>query len=292
MVITVILDAAMEEEVHVSGLTPGKSHRAERTKIHPGGRGLVAAMAAHTLSGRCAVLGAVAGAEVEYIRDELDRLGIPNDLILSHGRMPVNLRLIDGERETFIRAQGSTVTEGQLEQIWQKLNDLAEPGDVVLLAGELPRAMTPERLVRWTERLSDEGVFVVLETEMDRRDLTARPAVLITGPAALCGMGLAAEREAVIEAARQLIADGVRGVVVPQAGGRVLFVRKDEALCVTTPRPLDGSAMAARIAVGLSHDESWKNIAVCSVAAGTGLEPVSIGQQPSAGPAWEVEQIG
>ena len=45
MVITVILDAALEKTLHIPGLALGASCRAERSCLQPGGQGLTAAAA-------------------------------------------------------------------------------------------------------------------------------------------------------------------------------------------------------------------------------------------------------
>ena len=143
MVITVILDAALEKTLHIPGLALGASCRAERSCLQPGGQGLTAAAALHSLGGQCAAVGIVGGAEGEYIRDRLDLMGLPNDLVLGRAQTPTNLCLADGDRWTHIREAAAAATDQELLEVWQKVSDLAKPGDSVLLAGELPPAMTP-----------------------------------------------------------------------------------------------------------------------------------------------------
>jgi fructose-1-phosphate kinase PfkB-like protein len=197
MVITVILDAALEKTLHIPGLALGASCRAERSCLQPGGQGLTAAAALHSLGGQCAAVGIVGGAEGEYIRDRLDLMGLPNDLVLGRAQTPTNLCLADGDRWTHIREAAAAATDQELLEVWQKVSDLAKPGDSVLLAGELPPAMTPELLAQWVGQLRREGVLVALNLEPAQRYAAAKPSLLITGPAgkwisivamALCGV--------------------------------------------------------------------------------------------------------
>lgn len=269
MVITVILDAALEKTLRVPGLALGGTCRAERSRLQPGGHGLTAAAAAHSLGGRCAAVGIVGGAEGEYIRDRLDLMGLPNDLVLGRAQTPTNLCLADGDRLTHIREAVSPATDQELLEVWRKVSDLAKPGDAVLFAGELPQSMTPELLNQWIEQLRREGVLTALDLEPVQGYAAVKPSLLITGPAgmsALCGARLEGQ-EALLGAAKRTVYEGVERVVIPMEDGRVLFVRTDEGLCVRAPRPLTRAALTARILTGLDAGEDWKTMAVHAVAA-------------------------
>ncbi|MCI8843160.1 MAG: hypothetical protein HFF08_03495 [Oscillospiraceae bacterium] len=294
MVITVILDAALEKTLHIPGLALGASCRAERSCLQPGGQGLTAAAALHSLGGQCAAVGIVGGAEGEYIRDRLDLMGLPNDLVLGRAQTPTNLCLADGDRWTHIREAAAAATDQELLEVWQKVSDLAKPGDSVLLAGELPPAMTPELLAQWVGQLRREGVLVALNLEPAQRYAAAKPSLLITGPAgmsALCGARLDGQ-EALLGAAKRTVAEGVDRVVIPMEDGWVLFVRADEGLRVRAPRPLASATMTARILAGLDAGEDWKTLAVRAVAAAAAEnQPPKPGDLPPLEQRVEVERL-
>lgn len=269
MVITVILDAALEKTLYIPGLALGESCRAERVWLQPGGRGLTTAMAVHRLGGRAAAVGIAGGAEGEYIRDQLDSMGLSNDLLLGRARTPINLRLADGERVTHIHEAVPAVTEQELAEVWQKISDLAKPGDIVLLSGELPPSMTPELLSQWISMLRREGVLAALDLAFVQRYAAAKPALLITGPAglsALCGVPLDGQ-DALLHAAKHAVTEGVDRVVLPMEDGQALFVRAGEALRVRAPRPLNHAALTARVLTGLDSGEDWQTLAVRAAAA-------------------------
>lgn len=269
MVITVILDAALERTLDVPGLTLGESCRAEHTQLQPGGQGLTAAMALHNLGGRGAVVGVVGGAEGEYIRDRLDAMGLPNDLVLGRAGTPINLRLTDGNRVTRIREHAPEVSEQELQEVWQKVSDQTRAGDVVLIAGELPQAMTPELLAQWVGCLRSEGVRTVLNIEGGRQYAAVKPSLLIAGPAEMSSRyGVPPkDQTALARAAEQASNDGIEGVVIPLEDGSVLFARADETLRVQGSGPIADEALTAGILTGLSLGEDWRTLAVRAAGA-------------------------
>lgn len=269
MVITVIMDAALEKTLRIPGFAPGTDCRAEGVTLQPGGRALRTAMAVHGLGGRVAAVGVAGGAEGEYIRDRLDRMGMPNDLAMGRAETPDELRLSDGNCVTRIRETAPAASERELLEVWRKVSDLAGPGDVVLFAGELPESLTPEMLEGWIGELRREGAVTVLDVEGVRRFAAAKPSLLIAGPAELAGLrGARLEgQEELVEAAKQVAGEGTDAVVVPQEDGKVLFVREDETRWVQISRDASDEAVTARVVMGLAPGGSWRELAARVVDA-------------------------
>lgn len=226
MVITVTLDAALEKTLRVPGLRLGVDCRAERAEMRPGGRALRTAMAVRELGGRVAAVGVAGGAEGEYIRDQLDQMGLPNDLTAGRARTPVELRLMDGERVTRIRETPAKASERELREVWRKVSDLAGPGDVAVFAGELPASLTPEMLGGWIDRLRRDGVLTVLDVEEGRKYAAAAPDVLIE-----------------------------------EEDNQVLFSSADETLRRERPEEDGDEMVTAHFALELAVSEDWRKAA-------------------------------
>ncbi len=165
MIITVTLDPALERTVTVHGLTPGQTCRAGASRLELCGQGFGVAAAVRAQGGHCAALGVAGGAAGEYIRDRLDALGVPNDLVFVPTESRTELCLEDGGTVTRITGPGAQLDEQALEQVRLKLEDLAEPGDVVLFAQPLPPGLPEGLPERWAAALRAAGVHVVLEAE-------------------------------------------------------------------------------------------------------------------------------
>lgn len=274
MIITVTLDAALERTIYVSGFKPGKRCKADASRMDPGGRGLEAAAAVCSLGGQCAALGVVGGAAGEYIRDRLDAQGIHNDLIFSRTETRSNLRIVDTEsgETTWIEGQGAPVTAQELQEVWQKLRDLADPGDAVLFTGDLP--MPPEQLAQWIMRLRQDGVLVALEAGglAMKVGAAAGPSLVVADPAALselCERPLRT-RDELLAGARRVAVNGVSYVTVPLGADGALFVSKEAALQVSGLTPCGqgaGPAMVASILVDLERGAPWEQTAVWALAA-------------------------
>lgn len=165
MIITVTLDPALERTVPVSALTPGAVCRAGASRLELCGQGFGVAAAVRALGGRCAALGVAGGAAGEYIRDRLDALDVPNDLVFVPSESRVELCLEDGGTVTRIVGPGAALEGQALDQVWLKLEDLAEPGDVVLFSHPFPPGLPEGLPERWAAALRASGVHVVLEAE-------------------------------------------------------------------------------------------------------------------------------
>ncbi len=236
MIITVTLDSALVKTVFVSGFAPGHVCRAEASRLDPGGKSLEVAKAVSVLGGRGAVLGVAGGAAGEYIRDQLDLLGIQNDLVFTRTETRTDLDLVEAEGGPIARIEEPARAVGaqELQEIWQKLQDLADPGDTVLFAGELPPGCSYELLAEWIGRLRQDGVQVALELSglAMKIGVAAGPSVILQDPAglsALCEKALTT-REALLRAARRVAENGVELVVVPLEETGVLFVTPEKAL--------------------------------------------------------------
>ncbi len=293
MIITVTLNPALDKTVLVRNFEVNHVCRVEEARLDPGGKGINVSKVIHSLGGRSVAVGVVGGAAGEYIRDQLDLMGIRNDLVFSRTETRTNLKIVDPDRHTNtdINEPGAPLTVQELQEVWEKLSDLINPGDTVVFAGKNPPGMADQQLAEWITLLKQEHVKVALDTVgMPMKiGVAAGPTVIKPNQAELeelCETELP-DREALVAAARKVVANGVEIVVVSLGADGALFVRADEALHahgVSVPVGSTvgaGDAMMASILWDLERGLGWEELAVRAVAV-SAANVMCSGTQPAA----------
>ncbi len=236
-------------------------------------------------------VGIVGGAAGEYIRDQLDVLGIRNDLVFGRQETRTNLKVVDPVRHTCtdINEPGVPVTAGELQEIWEKLNDLVNPGDTVVFAGQNPPEMSDQQLAQWIMQLKAQGVRTALDTVgmAMKIGVAAGPTVIKPNEAELeelCEMELPTRAD-LAAAARRVVANGVDRVVVSMGAEGALFVKADEAFFA---RGLEvpvgstvgaGDAMLASVLWDMERGLSWEETAARATAV-SAAAVMTAGTQP------------
>lgn len=229
-VITVTLNPALDQTVRVANLTPGDVNRAESLEFNAGGKGVnVAGCLADY--GVATIVTGLLGAEDSAAFDTLFAAKrIDDRFVRVPGRTRINVKLVDTARHetTDINLATTPPAPACVEALERRIAELARPGRWCVLAGSLPPGVDPSFYRRMTRVLHDAGVHVALDTSgapltealaaTDARDL---PDLVKPNQAeleALLGRALD-DDEAIIAAACELVARGIRYVVV-SLGGR------------------------------------------------------------------------
>ena len=292
MIITVTLNPALDKTIHVNQFQVDRVCRVEDARLDPGGKGINISKVLHSLGARSVAVGIVGGAAGEYIRDQLDLMGIRNDLVFSRTETRTNLKIVDPVCRTCtdINEPGAAVTASELQEIREKLSDLINPGDTVVFAGKNPPGVSDQLLAEWITWLKEEGVRVALDTTgmAMKIGVAAGPTVIKPNQAELEELFETElpDRNALVAAARKVVANGVEYVVVSLGEDGALFVKADEAFHAhgipveirsTTGA---GDAMLASILLDLEHGLSWEELATRAVAV-SAANVMCSGTQPA-----------
>lgn len=148
-------------EIKVHGL-----NRAINEEMMAAGKGINVAKVLHALNVPVCAWGFIAGFSGRMITDELDRLGIDNDMIeASSGNTRINVKIHD-DGETEINGRGPCIDEKLLATLMDKLAMLNNE-DVVIISGSLGNGMKGEQLVAICQRLQEKGCMFILDTTGD-----------------------------------------------------------------------------------------------------------------------------
>lgn len=227
MVYTVTFNPALDYVVRVEDFQPGETNRTASDEVQFGGKGINVSTVLRNLGVDNVALGFLAGFTGRGLEQGLRETGIHTDFIwLERGLTRINVKIKAG-RETEINGQGPDISPEALDRLFGKLDQLKE-GDVLVLAGSIPKTLPDDIYQRILQRLEGRGILTAVDATRDLlcAVLPYRPFLIKPNDRELgeiFGRTLTSDRE-IEDCARQLQARGARNVLVSMAGAGSLLV--------------------------------------------------------------------
>ena len=283
MIITVTLNPALDKTVILPGFAVNTVNRVSATRLDPGGKGINVSKVVKALGGKTLALGVLGGAAGGYIQAAMDKMELPNDMVLTGEITRTNLKIIDPllQTNTDINEPGGPVSEETLDAVWHKLTKAVKPGDTVVLAGKNPPGMSDSRLAEWVTRLHGMKVYTCVDTvgEPMQQAIAAQPDIIKPNREELseiAGRRMVTDSD-VLTAARELVDRGVGLVTASLGADGAIFVTRNQAFRGYAPKVSvvsvvgAGDAMMAALthysAAGCSLEETARRSVAVSVAS-------------------------
>lgn len=283
MIITVTLNPALDKTVILPGFAVNTVNRVSATRLDPGGKGINVSKVVKALGGKTLALGVLGGAAGGYIQAAMDKMELPNDMVLTGEITRTNLKIIDPllQTNTDINEPGGPVSEETLDAVWHKLTKAVKPGDTVVLAGKNPPGMPDSRLADWVTRLHGMKVYTCVDTvgEPMQQAIAAQPDIIKPNREELseiAGRRMVTDSD-VLTAARELVDRGVGLVTASLGADGAIFVTRNQAFRGYAPKVSvvsvvgAGDAMMAALthysAAGCSLEETARRSIAVSVAS-------------------------
>ena len=283
MIITVTLNPALDKTVILPGFAVNTVNRVSATRLDPGGKGINVSKVVKALGGKTLALGVLGGAAGGYIQAAMDKMELPNDMVLTGEITRTNLKIIDPllQTNTDINEPGGPVSEETLDAVWHKLTKAVKPGDTVVLAGKNPPGMPDSRLADWVTRLHGMKVYTCVDTvgEPMQQAIAAQPDIIKPNREELseiAGRRMVTDDD-VLTAARELVGRGVGLVTASLGADGAIFVTRNQAFRGYAPKVSvvsvvgAGDAMMAALthysAAGCSLEETARRSIAVSVAS-------------------------
>lgn len=162
MIYTVTFNPAIDYIVYMKELEKGSINRSERETAFFGGKGINVSVILKELGHESTALGFVAGFTGKALEQGIENKGLHADFVrLENGITRINVKIRSGE-ETDINAQGPDIKQGDIDRLFEKLDRIKE-GDVLILAGSIPKTLPSDIYERIMERLYGRGVHFVVD---------------------------------------------------------------------------------------------------------------------------------
>lgn len=279
MIYTVTFNPSLDYIVSVEDFKTGITNRTGSELILPGGKGLNVSMVLGNLGLENTALGFAAGFTGAEIVRRVEEMGVKADFIPVPGgisRINLKLKSIEG---TEINGCGPVIGKDALEQLLEKLAVLGE-GDVLVLAGSIPRSVPDDIYGEILRRLSGKAVLTVVDAERELLVKVLEYHPFLVKPnnhelGEIFGVELA-DREAVIPYAKRLREMGAGNVLVSLAGEGAVLAAEDGNI-YEAPAPKGklingvgaGDSMVAGFLAGWMRKKDYRHAFHMGMAAGS-----------------------
>ena len=228
MIYTVTFNPAIDYVVRLEQpLEVGQVNRADGEDCVLGGKGINVSGVLAQLGCPSVALGFVAGETGAWLERGLAAQGLKTDFVhLEKGMTRINVKIKAGQ-ETELNGAGPDIPDQALQQLEAQLDRLAA-GDVLVLAGSIPRSLPQDVYQRLLARLEGKGVQAVVDATRDLlvNVLPYHPFLIKPNNHELgeiLGRELCTDAE-IADAARTLQQKGARNVLVSMAGEGALLL--------------------------------------------------------------------
>lgn len=155
MIYTVTLNPALDKTVEIPGMALDTVNRITEMRTDPGGKGINVSKVIAKLGGDSRAVGILGGESGRTLEKLLENENFTTQFRFVEGQTRTNIKIIDrvGHTNTDINEPGLTVTDADLDALLNDLLAEVHAGDIVVLAGSLPKGRTAGHLPRVDERM-------------------------------------------------------------------------------------------------------------------------------------------
>lgn len=245
MVYTLTLNPSLDYVMTVENLNSDKINRSSAEELYYGGKGINVSAVLKRLGVESTALGFAGGMTGKMLCEIMRRDGICNDFIsLSGGNTRINVKL-KSDNETEINAVGPQISDEELKQLFEKLEQIKN-GDTLVLAGSVPKSLPDDIYAQIMERLSGKNICFAVDTtgnqlvsSLKYKPFLIKPNKLELGE--LFGKELTNTDE-IVKYGKELQSMGAQNVIVSCGGdGAVLIAQNGE---VYTANALKGNVIS------------------------------------------------
>lgn len=227
MVYTITLNPALDYVLRVDNLQTKDINRASAEALYYGGKGINVSVILTRLGIENKALGFVAGFTGKQLEQMLNDDGICCDFnYLKNGHTRINVK-IKADKELDVNANGPDISEAEIEELMQKLDEIKE-GDFLVLAGSIPASLPDDIYERILQRLDGKGVNFVVDATGDllKNVLKFKPFLVKPNHHELGDLfGVTTSTDAEIEEyAKKLQQMGARNVLVSRAKDGAMLI--------------------------------------------------------------------
>ncbi len=267
MIYTLTCNPAWDYAVYTDDIVLGETNRGRSEQLQFGGKGINVSAVLTQLGVENTALGFIAGFMGEALESAVRAAGICSDFIrLPRGQTRINVKL-KGACETEINAQGPDIPPAATEALFARLDHLVQ-GDILVLAGSVPRSLPSDFYQRIMAHLEGRGIRFAVDATGQLLCDTLRYRPLVIKPnrrelEEIAGVALP-DDDTVCAAAADLQARGAQNVLVSLGGDGALLldaVGKVHRVAAHTITPVNtvgaGDSMLAGFLAGLPRGSAY-----------------------------------
>ena len=279
MIYTITFNPALDYIVKMDEFNLGNVNRSNNEFVYAGGKGINVSIVLNNLGVKSKALGFIAGFTGEEIERRVREFGCDTEFIkLKEGMSRINVK-IKADVESEINGGGPDISSDALEELYKKLDTLTV-GDILVLAGSIPKTMPTDVYERIMERLQEKNIKFIVDTtgESLLKGLKYNPFLIKPNHhelGELFGVKLNSKEE-IIEYAKKLKDMGAQNVIISMAGdGAILIDSNGGVTTSNVPKGVvknsvgAGDSMVAGFIAGYLNSEKIEDGFKLGVATGS-----------------------
>lgn len=279
MIYTITFNPALDYISQVENFEIGKINRTQTEKILPGGKGLNVSTVLRNLGIESTALGFIAGFTGEELKRDIEQRGIKTDFInVEKGLTRINVK-ISSKEETALNGNGPEITDEDIEQLFEKINNIKNE-DTVILAGNIPKCINNNIYEIICKKLEQNKVrFIVDATkELLMNVLKYKPFLIKPNKEELeeTFKEKIETKEEIIEHAKKLQKMGAQNVLISLGGeGAILVTSENKEYFINAPKGKvlntvgAGDSMVAGFVAGYEKSGDYKYAFKMGIATGS-----------------------
>jgi 1-phosphofructokinase len=179
MIYTVTLNPALDYMMRVDKLELDLVNRTDDVDLLPGGKGIIESRMMRRLGVPSVAWGFVGGFSGKFVEDYLDEDGVKTDFVQVEAKTRINVTIKDDDTETSINDSGAPIAAEKVEEFLAKF-DALQPGDIVCLAGSIPKSLGEDFYEVLIKRIVARGAQFAIDVDQDKllKALDDKPIVI------------------------------------------------------------------------------------------------------------------
>ncbi|MDD9195130.1 1-phosphofructokinase [Aliivibrio sp. S3MY1] len=231
-VVTITLNPALDLTGSLDALSVGSVSLVSKGSLHAAGKGVNVAKVLSDLGAEVTVTGFLGRDNEELFCQLFEEMNANDEFIRVDGATRINVKLVEQDgRVSDINFPGVNVSEQAIAEFEVRLFDLAKTHEFFVLAGSLPKGISPERCAEWIEKLHQMGKKVLFDSSRAAlaAGLEAHPWLIKPNDEELSEfVGHELETpDACQQAAQDLAQKGIENIVVSLGSKGVMWLGKN-----------------------------------------------------------------
>ena len=231
MIYTVTLNPAIDLIVN-SELNLGELNRANSEEYFIGGKGIQVSEMVRELGEETVATGFAAGFTGDFLKQELDRKGIPHHFVGAEGITRVNVKVLSAEGPmTELNLTGIRVNKARMNELNRYLENHITPEDVVVLSGNSAEGVSLDDFIDLCRTVSEKTEKLVVDASLEKitaslpfKPWLVRPSVFELYDA---GSRRLSYEDDMTEAGKRLCAQGAKNVLIRDVAKATILVSED-----------------------------------------------------------------
>ena len=241
MITVITFNPSIDRLYKLDQLEVGSVQRANFVNPTAGGKGLNVSKVLKKLGEDINCIGFLGGFNGDYIKSELDKLGIESKFTPINGETRICLNIIDKQGvSTEILESGPQIDQLEIEDFEKNLDEILENTTVLVASGSLAKGLPKDYYLRIGNICREKNIRFILDASGDSLKLALDSKPYLIKPntdelEALTNIKINNVDDAII-AARRLLAEGVENVCVSMGKDGMILLNENELYVAKIPK--------------------------------------------------------